>query len=106
MEDGIMDAGTAYLSLMRERNAYRDIALQMQMALDAIRALHPSDTEEGYNEWGEAECFHRAQRIAFDTLNQLNKEYGSGPLDSGQDVNRGAAGDSRSDSGLASGAFA
>lgn len=94
------------LGLIRERGAYRDVAFQLQEALRAILALNPADTDEGYNEWGEAECFCKAQRIALDTMKALNKEYGSGPLDFGQDVNRGAAGDSRSDSGLAPGAFA
>jgi hypothetical protein len=34
-------------------------------ALKAIAALNPSDdSEEGFNEWGEADCFRQAQTIA------------------------------------------
>ena len=34
------------------------------LALQAILELNPAETAEGYNEWGEAMCFHRAQAIA------------------------------------------
>ena len=34
-------------------------------ALKEIAALHPAeDSEEGYNEWGEADCFRQAQALA------------------------------------------
>lgn len=69
-----------YLELMQQRSAYRDMALKMQQALKDILALNPADTEEGYNEWGEAECFVRARRIALDTFDQLKKEFGNEPL--------------------------
>lgn len=41
----------------RERNRYRK-------ALGDILQLSPEDTQEGYNEWGEAYCFQRARDIA------------------------------------------
>jgi hypothetical protein len=37
----------------------RTDALTQIAALDAAK-----DSEEGWNEWGEAECFHKAQEIA------------------------------------------
>lgn len=38
-------------------------------ALERITSLNPSeDSEEGYNEWGEADCFRQAQRIADEAL--------------------------------------
>ena len=34
-------------------------------ALQRIRDLDPSlDSDEGFNEWGEADCFDQAKRIA------------------------------------------
>ena len=45
----------------RERNRYRK-------ALKKIRRLNPADSPEGYNEWGEAYCFQRAQDIAGEAL--------------------------------------
>lgn len=34
-------------------------------ALEKIQTLDPSvDSEEGYNEWGEADCFRQAQQLA------------------------------------------
>ena len=57
------------LQAMRERLAYRDMAFAMQEALKRIAG-------------GEAD----AQRIAQQTLDQLNKEYGDELGRSGQDV--------------------
>ena len=82
------------LGLIRERGAYRDMAFQMQKALQEILALHPSNTDEGYNEWGEAECFVKARRIALNTLETLNKEFGSESRGLGTDVNGSALGNS------------
>jgi len=45
----------------RERSRYRK-------ALKKIRRLNPADSPEGYNEWGEAYCFQRAQDIAGEAL--------------------------------------
>lgn len=45
----------------RERNRYRK-------ALKKIRRMNPADSPEGYNEWGEAYCFQRAQDIAGEAL--------------------------------------
>lgn len=37
----------------------------LREALARIAALDPStDSEEGFNEWGEADCFRKAKRIA------------------------------------------
>lgn len=37
----------------------------VRAALERIAALHPdTDSSEGMNEWGEAECFSKAQQIA------------------------------------------
>lgn len=45
----------------RKRNRYRK-------ALRKILQLRPEDTQEGYNEWGEAYCFQCARNIAKDAL--------------------------------------
>lgn len=38
-------------------------------ALQAIADLHPEkDSKEGFNEWGEADCFNQAQSMARKTL--------------------------------------
>lgn len=50
------------LAMMRERNAYRDMAFTMQVALQAI-----------------ADGKGDAQAIARQTLNTLNEEHGDGP---------------------------
>ena len=48
--------------------------LQQQVAtlragLENIRDLDPSvDSDEGYNEWGEADCFRQGQRMARQAL--------------------------------------
>lgn len=81
----------AFMSVLRERDGYRDIAFQMQSALNAILALDPEDTDSGFNEWGEAECFRKARRIAKDTLKELNKEYGNGRNGIGEAIQRVAA---------------
>jgi hypothetical protein len=94
------------LGLIRERVAYRNMAFQLQTALQAILALHPADTDEGYNEWGEAECFCKARRIALDTMKALEKEYGSESRRNGSDDNRSPDGDSGSGSSHLAGAFA
>lgn len=94
------------LGLIRERGAYRDMAFQLQTALQAILALDPAETDEGYNEWGEAECFCKARRIALDTMKALEKEYGRESLGSGSDVNGSAHGDSGQGVGHLAGAFA
>lgn len=50
--------------IKRERNHYRK-------ALRKILQLSPADTQEGYNEWGEAYCFQRAQDIAKGALEKV-----------------------------------
>lgn len=38
-------------------------------ALERIRDLDPAkDSDEGSNEWGEADCFHHAQKFAREAL--------------------------------------
>lgn len=54
------------LQMMRERSAYKDMAWQMQAALRAIAG-------------GDGD----AQLIAQQTLDQLQKEYGNGPEQTG-----------------------
>jgi len=40
-------------------------APELLEALEKIAALNPEeDSDSGYNEWGEAECFNKAQAIA------------------------------------------
>lgn len=50
----------------RERNRYRK-------ALKKIRRMNPADSPEGYNEWGEAYCFQRAQDLAGEALMKPTK---------------------------------
>jgi hypothetical protein len=40
----------------------------LEDALKKITALNPEDTYDGCNEWGEAECFTKAQKIATKAL--------------------------------------
>ena len=45
--------------------------LDLIRALEKIAALDPSvDSEEGYNEWGEADCFIQAKEIAREALKE------------------------------------
>lgn len=38
---------------------------RLRAALKSIAELHPDkDSDEGFNEWGEADCFRKAQTIA------------------------------------------
>lgn len=37
-------------------------------ALDKILKINPQTDSEEINEWAEAECFHKAQGIAYDAL--------------------------------------
>jgi hypothetical protein len=37
---------------------------ELEKALREISQLDPSDTKNGFNEWGEAECFNKAQDLA------------------------------------------
>jgi len=46
---------------------------RMKNALQRIANLDPNyDSREGYNEWGEADCFNQAQKIAEEALNEKN----------------------------------
>jgi hypothetical protein len=52
----------------------RAISLVPEMieALQKINSLDPSvDSSEGFNEWGEADCFNQAQTIAANILKQI-----------------------------------
>jgi hypothetical protein len=49
-----------------------DREMQYREALEKIVALNPEkDSTEGFNEWGEAECFGIAQDIARQALRSL-----------------------------------
>lgn len=38
---------------------------RLAAALQAVADLHPAhDSKEGFNEWGEADCFNQAQALA------------------------------------------
>jgi len=42
---------------------------RLRAALQRIAELHPeTDSEEGNNEWGEADCFNQAQKLAHDAI--------------------------------------
>jgi hypothetical protein len=46
-----------------------ELVEKLKTALEKIATLNPSnDSTEGYNEWGEADCFNQAQAIAWDAL--------------------------------------
>lgn len=43
-------------------------------ALEKIKTLDPGkDSSQGFNEWGEAECFNLAQRLATEALAKRKK---------------------------------
>jgi len=43
--------------------------VKLKEALEKIANLDPNyDSTEGYNEWGEADCFNQAQKIASEAL--------------------------------------
>ena len=45
---------------------------ELLKALERIASLDPDvDSDEGFNEWGEAECFNLAQNIAREALNKV-----------------------------------
>lgn len=49
-----------------------DIAIA---ALQRIKDLDPEeDSKQGFNEWGEADCFNQAQTIAEEALAAINGE--------------------------------
>ena len=51
--------------------------LDLWEATEKIASLDPStDSEEGYNEWGEADCFGQAQKIAKAALAALEEKQG------------------------------
>ena len=44
-------------------------------ALTEIATLDPDlDSSEGWNEWGEADCFHKAKNIASDALKAYQEQ--------------------------------
>jgi hypothetical protein len=45
---------------------------ELLAALQAIADLDARDSDEGFNEWGEADCFHKAQKIANNILSAAN----------------------------------
>jgi hypothetical protein len=53
------------------------IEQQLRAALRRIADLNPEyDSSEGHNEWGEAECFTKAQTIAREALQDNECEGG------------------------------
>lgn len=70
----------AMLGVLRERSAYRDMAFQMQKALEAIRDMTPESVAEPNDVYGRVMCYHEAKKIARDTLRALSGEYGDGSL--------------------------
>ena len=50
--------------LERDLAAAIERAERAEAALQRIALLDPSDTDEGYNEWGEAACYVEAKDIA------------------------------------------
>jgi hypothetical protein len=47
-------------------------ANEYKLALERIVALNPADdSDEGYNEWGEADCFNKSQEIARKVLDNM-----------------------------------
>lgn len=58
------------------------MSINLKHALEAILALDPEkDSPEGMNEWGEADCFRKAQDIAriFLQANAMSVSIGQGP---------------------------
>lgn len=50
---------------MQQEPTMEERIKQLEAALQKIANLNPGeDSDEGYNEWGEADCFRQAQNIA------------------------------------------
>lgn len=63
-----MSDDTIYPASMYPGGSEEDFA-KLRNALKRIAALDPEkDSEDGYNEWGEADCFRQAQAIAKEAL--------------------------------------
>lgn len=61
------------------RNSYASLVEQnakLRAALEKIKQLDPSDTYSGFNEWGEAECFRKAQEVAEAALSTAPQKDG------------------------------
>lgn len=57
---------------LEQMESDRKQALVWRDALHKIAALDPAvDSDEGYNEWGEADCFRKAQAIAAPGANRV-----------------------------------
>lgn len=66
------------MGVMRQRSAYMDMAFQMQAALELIERLSPVAIGQPDDAWGKVECYHEAKKIARQTLEAIDKEYGNG----------------------------
>ena len=56
-----------------EKLALRARIRELMWKLEKINDLDPSiDSEEGFNEWGGAECFNQAQEIAKEALSRTD----------------------------------
>jgi hypothetical protein len=61
----------------RELEAPKEFMERMvlKVALEKIAALDAAkDSDEGWNEWGEADCFRKARRIAKKALEDVSIE--------------------------------
>lgn len=60
-----------YLAGYKAATSHQDAKVKALVeALTEITELDASDTEEGFNEWGEAFCFGEAKRIAGEALSE------------------------------------
>lgn len=69
------DPATAFSAILTRiiHETQRDSIKNLNLALEQIKNLDPNiDSNEGYNSQGEAECFHKAQKIASETLQNHN----------------------------------
>lgn len=54
---------------LEEIDNLKIVVARYRAALEKIQQLDPSrDSEEGFNEWGEADCFRQSQKLATSAL--------------------------------------
>ena len=73
--EALVDNKVAYADGMRvQMNALRTKLQTCLSALEKISNLDPhTDSDEGFNEWGEAECFNKAKAIARETTEGIKQ---------------------------------
>ena len=74
--------GAVKQAMIRQQEAADAAVPQMLaraiVALSAIEDIHPSNFDEPVNEWTEADCYHRARKIARLALRSIREAgYGS-----------------------------